>query len=94
VQTLLDLGPVKPAPVDELLEGARQGVTRSGSCSTKYVRGREARRPGVVSKGVIANCNHSFILQEVVQVATDTTKVPKGWKENDASITSPAVRPE
>ncbi len=33
------------------------------SCSTKYVRGREALRPELCSLAGIANCNSSFILQ-------------------------------
>ena len=50
--------PLTPFPDgDDVLEG------RSGSCSTEYVRGREALRPGVSSKVDIANCNQSVILQ-------------------------------
>ena len=40
-------------------------VPRSGSCSTEYVRGREALRPELSSVSLIANRNSSFILQEV-----------------------------
>jgi len=40
-----------------------QAVLRSGSCSTKYVRGREAGEVVVIRKRVVANCNESLILR-------------------------------
>jgi len=41
----------------------RQGGTWLISCSTKYVRGREASEAGVRSLAFIANCNQSCLLQ-------------------------------
>jgi len=41
------------------------GTGGHGSCSTKYVRGREALRPELCGLAFIANRNVSFILREV-----------------------------
>jgi len=40
-----------------------QVVAWSGSCRTKYVRGREASEAGVLGLALIANCNGSLLLQ-------------------------------
>ena len=37
-----------------------------GGCSTKYVRGREARRPELTALAFLSFCNGSFILLEEV----------------------------
>jgi len=50
------------------LRSPGQDGTRHGFCSTKYVRGREASEARVIGQlefDFIADCNSSFILQEV-----------------------------
>ncbi len=49
--------------IARLVGTARQVGTRLTSCSTEYVRGREAVMAGNSSFAFIANRNGSFILQ-------------------------------
>ncbi len=66
---MIDLfeGPFLSGSQQEVLElssdlAGQGGTGRCGSCSTEYVRGREAVRLGVHWVAGIANCNLSVIL--------------------------------